>query len=143
MGLLEKVFGDLNKKEVRKIEKIVDKIEALDEEMQSLSDAELKGKTDEFKEKMRRDEIRDMLFDHVFQDRACQRRPFFRIGPRPQLVDQDERFRRRRPQDPDNIRHMPGKCRERLFDRLLVADIGENVLENRKRRADRDRKSVV
>ena len=34
MGLLEKVFGDLNKKEVRKIEKIVDKIEALDEEMQ-------------------------------------------------------------------------------------------------------------
>ena len=27
MGLLEKVFGDLNKKEVRKIKKIVDKID--------------------------------------------------------------------------------------------------------------------
>ena len=31
MGLLEKIFGDLNKKEVRKIEKIVEKIEAYDE----------------------------------------------------------------------------------------------------------------
>ncbi len=30
MGLLEKIFGDLNKKEVRKIEKIVEKIEAYD-----------------------------------------------------------------------------------------------------------------
>ena len=56
MGLLEKVFGDLNKKEVRKIEKIVDKIEALDEEMQSLSDAELKGKTDEFKKRLKNEE---------------------------------------------------------------------------------------
>lgn len=66
MGLLEKVFGDLNKKEVRKIEKIVDKIEALDEEMQSLSDAELKGKTDEFKERLKNGETLDDILPEAF-----------------------------------------------------------------------------
>ncbi|MEG0662481.1 MAG: hypothetical protein RR472_04315, partial [Anaerovoracaceae bacterium] len=49
MGLMEKIFGDLNVKEVKKIEKIVDKIVALDEPMQQLSDEALKAKTPEFK----------------------------------------------------------------------------------------------
>ena len=31
MGLMEKIFGDLNEKEVKKIGKIVDQVEALDE----------------------------------------------------------------------------------------------------------------
>ena len=47
MGLMEKIFGDLNVKEVKKIEKIVDKIEALDGEMQALTDEELQEKTPE------------------------------------------------------------------------------------------------
>lgn len=38
MGFLEKIFGDLNAKEVRKVEKIVDRIEAYDEDMQKLTD---------------------------------------------------------------------------------------------------------
>ena len=38
MGLMEKIFGDLNEKEVKKIGKIVDQVEALDEQMQALSD---------------------------------------------------------------------------------------------------------
>ena len=45
MGLMEKIFGDLNVKEVKKIEKIVDTIEALDEEMQGLSNDKLKAQT--------------------------------------------------------------------------------------------------
>ena len=52
MGFLEKIFGDLNAKEVRKVEKIVDRIEAYDEDMQKLTDDELKGKTREFKERL-------------------------------------------------------------------------------------------
>ena len=52
MGFLEKIFGDLNAKEVRKVEKIVDRIEAYDEDMQKLTDDELKGKTQEFKERL-------------------------------------------------------------------------------------------
>ena len=49
MGFLEKIFGDWNEKQVRRIEKIADQIEALDEQMQSLSDEELKAKTPYFK----------------------------------------------------------------------------------------------
>ena len=52
MGFLEKIFGDWNEKQVRRIEKIADQIEALDEQMQSLSDEELKAKTPYFKEKL-------------------------------------------------------------------------------------------
>lgn len=51
MGFLEKIFGDLNAKEVRKVEKIVDRIEAYDEDMQKLTDDELRGKTQEFKDR--------------------------------------------------------------------------------------------
>ena len=49
MSLMEKIFGDLNAKELKKISKIVDKVEELDESMQALSDDELRGKTEEFK----------------------------------------------------------------------------------------------
>lgn len=49
MGLLSKVFGDLNAKEVKKIETIVDRIEELDEDMKKLTDDELRNKTEEFK----------------------------------------------------------------------------------------------
>ena len=33
MGVMEKIFGDLNAKEVKKVDKIADKVEAYDEEM--------------------------------------------------------------------------------------------------------------
>ncbi|WP_455012227.1 preprotein translocase subunit SecA [Mogibacterium timidum] len=52
MGLAEKIFGDLNKREVKKIEKIVDVIESYDEQMQALSDDELRAKTIEFKKRL-------------------------------------------------------------------------------------------
>ena len=55
MGLLSKVFGDLNAKEVRKVETIVDKIEELDNEMSMLSDQELRNKTKEFKKRVTED----------------------------------------------------------------------------------------
>lgn len=55
MGLLSKVFGDLNAKEVRKVETIVDKIEELDNEMSMLSDQELRNKTNEFKKRVTED----------------------------------------------------------------------------------------
>ena len=43
MGLMEKIFGDLNAKEVRKVEKIVDVIESYDESLQALSDDEVRA----------------------------------------------------------------------------------------------------
>ena len=59
MGLMEKIFGDLNEKEVKKIGKIVDQVEALDEQMQALSDEELQAKTPEFRERLQNGETLD------------------------------------------------------------------------------------
>ncbi len=66
MGLLEKIFGDLNEKEVKKIGKIADEIEALDESMQALSDEELRAKTDEFKGRLKEGETLDDILVEAF-----------------------------------------------------------------------------
>ena len=66
MGLMEKIFGDLNVKEVKKVEKIADKIEALDSQMQALTDAELKAKTVEFRERIAAGETLDDLLPEAF-----------------------------------------------------------------------------
>ena len=66
MGLMEKIFGDLNAKEVKKIEKTVDLIEAYDEEMQALSDEELRAKTDEFKSRLKEGETLDDILPEAF-----------------------------------------------------------------------------
>ncbi|MBQ9278572.1 MAG: preprotein translocase subunit SecA [Lachnospiraceae bacterium] len=66
MGLIEKVFGTHSEKELKKIYPIVDKIEALDETMQSLSDEELKAKTTEFKERLEKGETLDDLLVEAF-----------------------------------------------------------------------------
>lgn len=66
MGLMEKIFGDLNVKEVKKIEKIVDRVEALDEEMQALTDQQLQAKTPEFKERLQNGETLDDILPEAF-----------------------------------------------------------------------------
>ena len=66
MGLMEKIFGDLNAKEVKKVEKIVDRIEAYDEAMQALSDQELRGKTAEFRERLAAGETLDDILPEAF-----------------------------------------------------------------------------
>ena len=66
MGLMELIFGDLNVKEVKKIEKIVDKVESYDAEMQKLSDDELREKTAEFKERYKNGETLDDLLPEAF-----------------------------------------------------------------------------
>ena len=45
MGFFEKIFGDWNANEIKKIEKIVAQVEALDQKMQGLTDRELKDYT--------------------------------------------------------------------------------------------------
>ena len=59
MGFMEKIFGDINTKEVKKIEKIADQVMALDATMAALSDEELRGKTAEFKERLAAGETLD------------------------------------------------------------------------------------
>lgn len=66
MGLLEKIFGDLNEKEVKKLSKIVDKIEAYDEAMAALRDDELREKTQEFKDRLAGGETLDDILPEAF-----------------------------------------------------------------------------
>ena len=66
MSLIEKVFGTHSEKELKKIYPIVDKIEALDEEMQSLTDEELRAKTDYFKKRLEEGETLDDILVEAF-----------------------------------------------------------------------------
>ncbi len=66
MGFLEKIFGDWNSRELKKIEKIADAVEALDQGMQALSDEQLQAKTPEFKERLAKGETLDDILPEAF-----------------------------------------------------------------------------
>ncbi len=83
MELLKKLF-DHEYKELKRFEKIADKIDELDESMQALSDSELKNKTKEFKERLEKGETVDDLVVEAF---AVAREACFRvIGEKPYYV---------------------------------------------------------
>jgi len=66
MKLAEKLFGTHSSRELKRIYPIVDKIEALRPEMQSLSDEELKAKTKEFKNRLENGETLDDLLVEAY-----------------------------------------------------------------------------
>ena len=67
MGVMEIVFGDLNKKEVKKLDKIAEKVESYDEAMQALTDDELRAKTKEFQDRCQnKGESLDSLLPEAF-----------------------------------------------------------------------------
>ncbi|WP_077391542.1 preprotein translocase subunit SecA [Mobilibacterium timonense] len=66
MSLMEKLFGDLNERELKKIYPIADSVMALEPEMEKLSDDELRGKTQEFKDRLADGETLDDLLPEAF-----------------------------------------------------------------------------
>ena len=66
MGFMEKVFGDLNEKEVKKVSKIADKVMAYEDEMTALTDDQLRAKTAEFKERIAGGESLDDILPEAF-----------------------------------------------------------------------------
>ena len=66
MGLFSSVFGDWNTREVNKVKKIADQVDALAPSMEALSDEELKAKTPEFKERLAKGETLDDLLPEAF-----------------------------------------------------------------------------
>ena len=66
MGFLEKLFGTHSQNELKRIYPIVDHIEALEPEMQKLSDEELRDKTREFKERLGNGETLDDILPEAF-----------------------------------------------------------------------------
>ncbi len=63
MGLFKSIFGSnaYSNRELKRIEPIKNKVLALDEEYAALSDAELKGKTQEFKDRLEEGETLDSI----------------------------------------------------------------------------------
>ncbi|MDE5946751.1 MAG: preprotein translocase subunit SecA [Oscillospiraceae bacterium] len=66
MGFLSTIFGSHSKRELARIEPIKNKILALDEEYGKLSDAELKAKTFEFKDRLEAGETLDDILPEAF-----------------------------------------------------------------------------
>ena len=66
MGFLEKIFGTHSQNELKRIYPIADRIEAMDEDMQKLSDEELRNKTKEFKERLANGETLDDILPEAY-----------------------------------------------------------------------------
>ena len=76
------MFGSYSDREIKRINPIVEKIEALEEGMKNLSDPELQGKTQEFKDRLAKGESLDDILPEAFAvvreaaDRVLGKRPF-------------------------------------------------------------------
>ena len=66
MGLFTKIFGTRSQRELKKIQPMVDKVLALEEEYKNLSEEALRGKTAEFKERYANGETLDELLPEAF-----------------------------------------------------------------------------
>ena len=66
MSVIEKIFGTHSSRELKRIEPLVDKIEALRPTMQAFSDEELRGKTEEYKKRLAEGETLDDLLPEAY-----------------------------------------------------------------------------
>ena len=66
MSIIEKILGTHSDRELKSVNAIADKIEALRPQMQALSDEELRGKTKEYKERLAKGESLDDLLPEAF-----------------------------------------------------------------------------
>lgn len=66
LGLVKKIFGDANEREVKRLLKTVDQINGLESSVSSLSDEQLRGKTDEFRARLDKGEKLDDLLPEAF-----------------------------------------------------------------------------
>ena len=82
MGLITKIFGTRSEREIKKIRPTVDKILALEDTYKKLTEAELKNKTAEFKERLAKGETLDDILVEAFAaireaaDRVLGMRPY-------------------------------------------------------------------
>lgn len=82
MSFLNSIFGSYSNKELARIEPIKNKVLDLDEEYQKLSDAELKAKTQQFKDRLEVGETLDMILPEALAtvreaaDRVLEKKPY-------------------------------------------------------------------
>jgi preprotein translocase subunit SecA len=65
-GILKKIFGTKNEREIKLLIPEVEKINSLEDEIAALSDDELKSKTTEFRERLKNDESLDDILSEAF-----------------------------------------------------------------------------
>lgn len=66
LGLVKKLFGDTNEREIKKLIKRVEKINALESQVAGLSDDQLKEKTTEFRARLEKGETLDDILTEAF-----------------------------------------------------------------------------
>ena len=73
--ILKRIIGTKNERDLKKLRPMVARIRALEEQLQGLSDEELKGKTGEFRERLAKGETLDDLMCEAFAvvKNACRR----------------------------------------------------------------------
>ena len=82
MSFMKKIFGDYSSRELKQIYPIVDKIDALSDEYKALSNEELRGKTQQFKDRLANGETLDAILPEAFAtvreaaDRVLGLRPY-------------------------------------------------------------------
>ena len=84
MGFLTKLFGTNMAKEIKRLDPIVRKIEALEEEYKGYTDAQLQAKTPELKERYKNGETLDDLLPEAFA--TCREAADRVLGLRPYRV---------------------------------------------------------
>ncbi|WP_046227686.1 preprotein translocase subunit SecA [Paenibacillus dauci] len=66
LGIVKKIFGDTNERDVKRIMKTVDIINNMEKEFEALSHEELQGKTAEFRERLEKGETLEQLLPEAF-----------------------------------------------------------------------------
>ena len=66
MNIIQKIFGTHSQNELKRVYPIADAVMALDEDMQKLSDEELKAKTKEFKDRLENGETLDDILPEAY-----------------------------------------------------------------------------
>ena len=82
MKLVEKIFGSYSKRELKRIEPLVNKIEEIEKSLKDVSDEDLRNKTAEFKERLKNGETLDDILPEAYavvaeaSSRVLNMRPF-------------------------------------------------------------------
>ena len=66
MSLIEKIFGTYSSREIKRIMPLVNKINVLEPQIKALSDAKLRAKTDEFRDRLSKGETLDDILPEAF-----------------------------------------------------------------------------
>ena len=66
MSIFNKIFGSSNSRKIKKLQKVVDRINGLEPSLEALSDEELKAKTEEFKQRFDSGESMEALLPEAF-----------------------------------------------------------------------------